>query len=494
MTVSTSEVDVYARVSRKGDKQQRSTGGQVQVCRAVLAERGLSVGQTHVDDGRSAWNPRVRRPGWDALMERLESGQAGGVIVFDLERFSRQPEAEGGRLIKAAERGLLVLDSDGEFDLTTATGKKNFRDAMAAAAYYSDRLSDRVTRGKRLKAMAGEPNGRVSKERGPFGFLPDGVTPHPEESLILREMTARFLSGETQDAILRDLNERGILTAYGKPWTRAGLRQVLTRPLNAGRVEYNGVIVATLPGGPVIDPDDFDKVLAMFAARRPGRPPSVAYLCSGSVTCGLCGKPMAGRPRINMKPYPDGEVRREYWCAPSAYGGCGKIAVDQRALDKAAREIAVAILSDCRHADQIEAMAAERRSEAEALDNEIRELEDLAGKLADRLGRGEITLVRYDRATAPLDKRLDELKQKRDSIPDNPASRLPVASEAIWNQRWEDADPSERRELLRTALNGRKLVIGPADRSERANVMKRVTLSGSGSLTVSVPAGIDPGR
>jgi site-specific DNA recombinase len=89
----------------------------VQVCGAILGERGLPVGEVHIDDGRSAWNPRVHRPGWEALMARLESGAAGGVIVFDLERFTRQPEAEGGRLIAAAERGLIVLDSDAEFDL-----------------------------------------------------------------------------------------------------------------------------------------------------------------------------------------------------------------------------------------------------------------------------------------------------------------------------------------------------------------------------------------
>ena len=109
-------------------------------------------------------------------MTRLESGESGGVIVFDMERFSRRP-IEGERLIAAAERGLVVLDSDAELDLTTSSGKKSFRDAMAAAAYFSDRLSDRVTRGKRLKALAGEPNGCH-----PVGFLADGVTPHPERS------------------------------------------------------------------------------------------------------------------------------------------------------------------------------------------------------------------------------------------------------------------------------------------------------------------------
>jgi DNA invertase Pin-like site-specific DNA recombinase len=127
-------------------------------------------------------------------MGRLESGEAGGVIVFDLERFSRRP-IEGERLIAIAERGLVVLDAD--FDLTSASGKKAFRDAITAAAYYSDRLKDRVTRGKKLKALAGEPNGC-----GPFGFLADGVTPHPEESVILREAAMRLLGGETQESLI----------------------------------------------------------------------------------------------------------------------------------------------------------------------------------------------------------------------------------------------------------------------------------------------------
>ena len=37
-------------------------------------------------------------------MERIESGEAGGVIVYDLERFARQLK-DGERLDDSAERG-----------------------------------------------------------------------------------------------------------------------------------------------------------------------------------------------------------------------------------------------------------------------------------------------------------------------------------------------------------------------------------------------------
>jgi site-specific DNA recombinase len=70
-------------VSRAGDERQRSIQGQIADCQASLEDRGLPVGETFIDPGKSAWNPRVKRTGWQELMKRLESGASGGVIVFD---------------------------------------------------------------------------------------------------------------------------------------------------------------------------------------------------------------------------------------------------------------------------------------------------------------------------------------------------------------------------------------------------------------------------
>lgn len=456
-------LDVYARVSRLVDQRDRSTEGQVEDGAAIIAERGAQVGEVHVDSGKSAWNPRVRRPGWQRLMERLENGQTGGVVVWDLSRFSRQP-IEGERLIIAAEHGLVVVDSEGEYDLTSATGKKAFRDQMSAAAYYSDRLKAAVKRGKRKKAARGEPN--VSSR--PFGFEPNGVTVRESEAEILRDLAARLLAGDSQDAMVVDLNTRGITTSYGKAWTRAGLRQVLLRPRNAGIVEHQGKAVGRLPGTPVLDQDTFDRVVALYASRRPGRPISDRYLCSGLVLCGLCEHPLSGRPRINMRPYPDGSTRRQYWCQPRSHnGGCGRIAVDQRELDRHIGLLVVAILSDPRHAAAVEAAAAASSSKRREIEAAITECEDLAEKLADRLGRGEIALRRYDTAVRPLDRRIAELAQQLADLDADPVAdvdpMLAASSREQWAQRWKDAEVRERRALLRQALRGRKLRVMPAD-------------------------------
>jgi hypothetical protein len=175
-----------------------------------------------------------------------------------------------------------------------------------------------------------------------------------------------------------------------------------------------------------------------------------------------------------MLPYPDGSVRRQYQCSPSGKGGCGKIAIDQRGLDEAAAALVDAIMSDPRHASQIEAAAAQAAERAAELDMEIAGAEETALRLADRLGRGEITLDRYDAATAPLDKRLAALRAARAALSDPAMPVVPKQGNGDWARRWKAAEPAERRTLLRMALRGRPLIVGPADPSDRTNVAQRI--------------------
>ncbi|MQA05005.1 MAG: hypothetical protein GEV07_20545 [Streptosporangiales bacterium] len=469
-------LDIYARVSRVGDDRQRSTEGQVDDCKLRVAERGAVVGEVHIDSGRSAWNPNVKRPDWDRLMERLESGATGGVVVFDLERLSRRP-IEGERLIAAAERGLVVLDSEGEYDLTTANGKKAFREQLVSAAYYSDRLSTKVKRGKRLKAMKGESN---ASWRG-FGFPGKDLRtgePVSEEQVqrereILRDRTRRLLAGESRHSMINELNKQGILTSTGGHWTQTGFDNVMLRPANAGLVTYEGEVVGRLPGEPIISEADYERVVALYALRRRGRPASDVYLCTGIVWCGRCRqRTLSGRARSHLPPYPeDGGIRRVYNCQPRPHptnSGCGKLTVDQRALDKHVERLVIAILADPRHAASVQKAARQVASEKEKLDAEIAEIEQTTIELASRLGRGEISLARHDAAVGPLDRRLAALEEKRAALGQASAAG-PISAEEInasraeWERRWNDATTDEQRKLIRRALQGRRLFVMPAD-------------------------------
>ncbi|MGH4013295.1 MAG: recombinase family protein [Pseudonocardiaceae bacterium] len=48
-------------------------------------------------------------------------------------------------------------------------------------------------------------------------------------------------------------NEAGVRTVTGGAWTPILVRQVLTRPRNAGLVEHDGQLVGRMPGEPIVD-------------------------------------------------------------------------------------------------------------------------------------------------------------------------------------------------------------------------------------------------
>ena len=390
-------------------------------------------------------------------MERLEAGDAGGVIVFDLARFSRRP-IEGERLIAVAERGLIVLDSESAYDLTTASGKKAFRDQMSAGAYESDRLSTRSRRGKRLKAMKGEPN----TSRRPFGYRADRVIPDTAEAAIVREMAKRILDGEPMAGVAADLNARGIRGVRGALWDSAAVHTVLTHHQLAGIIAYKGEPVGRMQGEPILDMQTWERLQALFASRRQGRPPWDDYVASGIVRCGTCSGGVTGKTWLSC-PKPDGGYKRVYTCKR-----CVGVNVDQIEMDNVLRELVVETLADPRHAAAVEAAAAERASRAEKLDAAIAEADATARALADRLGRGEITLDRYDAATGPLDRRLAEMRAQRAvldvEVAAEPDPALATAAREQWQARWAEGTTTQRRSLLRQALRGRTLSILPVPR------------------------------
>jgi hypothetical protein len=413
-------------------------------------------------------------------MDRVESGVSGGLIVFDLERFTRQPK-DGERMIDLAARGVLVLDSESEYDLTTPNGKKSFRDAISAAAYYSDLMSTRVKRSLRLKATEGEPY--VTARR--FGFEPDHVTVREEEAEVIREATRRLLAGETRAAVIGDFNDRGIGTRYGTRWEITALTKLLTREINCGRIastdSKTGVktVVGRMKGEPIVSEEDFNRVCAIIASRSRNRPRFPGYICSTAAVCGRCGHGLTGRPERTRGTYPDGSVRRSYSCERRA-GGCGRTGIDQRGLDEATAALVVEILSNPRNADAIEAAA----REAARLELAIIEAEDVAEALAERLARGGLPRSRYNVAVRALDKRTEKLKAERAALPDPESG--PVADQSFeasreqWRRQWDRADHKGKRDLLKMALRDEHLVVVPAEQGlgsyDLADIVRRVSV------------------
>jgi hypothetical protein len=408
-------------------------------------------------------------------MARLESGESDGVVVFDLPRFARRP-ADGERLIAAAERGLSILDDGSEYDLTTASGRKNFRDAVNAAAYYSDMISESSRRGKAFKAAQGEVDNRRS-----FGFENDGVAVRENEAAIIRDHAERLLAGDTQDSLIRELNETGVPSVRGARWGYTTYRQIMTRARNVGLIVHNGEPAGRLPGEPILDQLTYDRIVALYASRKQGGQRSGKYVLTGVAHCGECGAGLSGRPV-------SGTDRRHYWCSK-----CWKVFVDTVRLDEWAEDFAI---RELRSEEQVEALArasAELEAKREKLIAESASIETTLTELAGRLGRQEISLARHDAACTPLEARQREIRRELAALASQEPVPLPTgrtipaqdATHIDLLDRWEQGTPADKRAMVVRALAGRRIVVDRALRDGKLAV-------GENSRTTGVR--FDPAR
>lgn len=428
----------------------------------------------------SAWNPRVVRAQWDALLARWEAGASDGVMVYDLMRFSRKI-LEGERLVDLASRGVRVWALAGEYDLATADGRRHFREAMVAAAGESDKSSERVKRGKLRRARKGRVHGGprayglAGMAPAPPGWEPgDPRTPVPAdrveaERVIVRECYARLFAGESVSAVVRDLNARGVageraaLPVSGTTWSRGVFVRGICRPALAGLLAHNGAVVGELVGTePVVSREEWERLCALVAARRTGRPPSPRHLLSGLVRCAACGMALLGFPRGGLPPYPDGEPKREYRCRARAHrpadgadgpaaGACGRNHIDGRVADEAVATAVTARLGDPRRADRVARHLARVREQRARIEADLGRWNQTADELVTKTAVWGI--ARVDAAMAPILRQIHALHAELAGL-DEPETATAASADAVaaWDDAYARRDVPALRALIRRAF------------------------------------------
>src|SRR5690606_14670705 len=125
----------------------------------------------------------------------------------------------------------------GHLDLSNATGRMNARIGAAIAQHEVEHRAERMRRNQRQLV----DDGRWYGGTRPFGWrIEEGGRPviDEAEAAVVRDASTRVLAGVSLGSIIRELNEAGVTTTTGRPWSYATLRQMLTRPRNAGVVTY----------------------------------------------------------------------------------------------------------------------------------------------------------------------------------------------------------------------------------------------------------------
>jgi DNA invertase Pin-like site-specific DNA recombinase len=250
------------------DLQKYSTENQLNTIRRYAEQRGYTIVRVFEDSGRSGLR-MDGRDGLQSLMREVESGKAGfhAILVYDVSRWGRFQDADEGAYHEhvCSRAGIRVHYCGEQFDNDGSIGSillKNVKRVMAGE--YSRELSVKVFAGQcRLIEHGfrqGGPAGfglrrlLIDEGRNPKGELARGdrkslqtdrvvLIPGPSEEIAhVHSIYSMFVEeGRSERDIAEALNQRGIMSDLGRPWTRASIHQILTNEKYIGNNIFNRV-------------------------------------------------------------------------------------------------------------------------------------------------------------------------------------------------------------------------------------------------------------
>jgi DNA invertase Pin-like site-specific DNA recombinase len=202
----------YVRVSTAG---QATSGVGIAAQRQALADTarlgGLDVGEVFADEAISG-RRMANRPGLQAAIATLRSGEASGLVVSKVDRLGRNAGEVLALADQADREGWRLVILDVGLDTATTSGRLVLGMLAIAARFEHDRISERQNEKFRELRQQGRPRGLPAADRE-----------------LADRMIAMRGAGQTFDAIAAVLNEEGIATprASAHGWRRSSVRSVI---------------------------------------------------------------------------------------------------------------------------------------------------------------------------------------------------------------------------------------------------------------------------
>lgn len=298
----TERVAVYARVSTDAQEREETIENQLHACRELCARRGYDDVVEFLDQGVSGGVSLAERPAGAALLAALEAGSVHGVVIYCVDRLSRDNETgvPAYNLLNRLSNGGVefVIQS---FD-DSPEGKLQFHIFMALADYERGVIRRRTMEGKRRRVR----DGRYMCSTAPFGYAyEDGqLRPHPEYADVVRKMFDLALHGHGTKEIVAWLEAEGVLPPpRAKLWYHTTVYKFLKHRRYMGENTYAGEL--PMPCPPLVSEDVFEAVQLELKRRRLNAKRSTrgVHVLEKLVYCGHCGSRYTARTTTRGRKY-----------------------------------------------------------------------------------------------------------------------------------------------------------------------------------------------
>jgi len=287
-------VDGYVRVSQVGGRSGEgfiSPDVQERAIRDWAQRQGVEVlvqpHELNVSGGT------MERPIFGRIMERIRSGESGGLVVYKLDRFSRTLLGAVSTLAELGQHDALFASAtEPALDYSSPAGRAFMHQMFVFAEFTRSTLKESWATSQRHAIERGihiSPNGYLGYDRGPDGRL----VPNADAALVGEIFRSRA-GGETWNALaslLADRAPRDDATV----WTPQALQRLCSKRVYLG--EASRYVEQDRDGrGAIVNPDAHPPLVTVAewqAAQMKPKVPSTngsasPPLLSGLVRCAGC--------------------------------------------------------------------------------------------------------------------------------------------------------------------------------------------------------------
>jgi len=329
---------LYARKSSESeDRQVASIESQINELRKVAKRENLNIVDI-LSESQSAKAPG--RPIFNKMVERINGGEAQGIICWKLDRLARNP-VDGGSISWMLQQGVIRHVQTHERSHYPTDNVLMMAVELGMANQFIRDLSENTKRGLKTKA-----------ERGWFpGFAPIGyahnslkrkgekeIIKDDERFYLIRKIFDLILTGSyNPPQILEKANkEWGLKMQNGNQMYKSTIYRILTNPFYCGTFEYPKESGNWYKGkhDPIITEEEFDKVQLFLGRKGKPRPKNHVFDFTGIIKCGECGAMITAEEKIKRQK--NGNIHQYvyYHCTKRKNPDCSQKCIEQKELEK----------------------------------------------------------------------------------------------------------------------------------------------------------------
>jgi len=311
---------IYVRVSTNMQVDRDSLPVQREelsnYCKYVL---GLESFEIFEDAGYSAKN--TDRPAYQLMMSRLRTGEFSHLVVWKIDRISRNLIDFTTMYEEVKRLGVAFVSKNEQFDTSSAMGEAMLKIILVFAELERKVTSERVSAIMLSRATNGQWNGgRVAlgydfdSETGLFSI-------NETEAVVVRMIYDMYEREKSLVTVSKMLNEKGLKTRRGVPWSPVTVQGILRNPFYIGTYRYNYRDEAKSGGNTghdfkpkdewilfenhhsaIIDREQWNRVSDILTSNRRIVGAGASYnrgnvhVFAGMIRCGYCGSVMGAAP------------------------------------------------------------------------------------------------------------------------------------------------------------------------------------------------------